>query len=424
MNCKLLLLKAYLMYVLIILPNTVTAQTSSSTINLGTVSNYVLFSGIGAVSNAGTSTFTGDIGSNVGAITGFDAPTVVNGSFESANGNTATAKDDLQKLYDQLQQSTITDASHALILGVGEEIKPGVYGFGGAVSISGSLTLNANGDPNAKFIFLIGGAFSGEANANVVLTNGANSSNIYWVTTGGSIAIPAGVTMKGTLLAHSGAVSMAAGGDLQGRLLSLSSAVSFGPGKANQASSGSAPIFTAPVELISFTGACVNSKVLFHWTTASEINNKSFTVEQSEDSKIWLPAGIVSGAGNSATTLNYSFTDAKPIPLTGYYRLKQTDIDSKFKYSKIIIVKSCATDQSPVLVVYPNPSTGIFNMQYKGGSSQAIITSVVKDLSGKMVYSSNIAQTSINLSNKPAGIYVLQIMADAKIYRTKIIIEK
>ena len=423
MNSKYLLIIVCIINTIIISPNNVNAQAASPTINLGSIANFVLYSAVGAVSNAGTSTFTGNIGSNVGAITGFDVPTIVNGTIESANQTTATAKIDLQNLYNNLQQSTVTDASHALIVGGGEEINSGVYSFNGAVSLSGTLTLNAKGDPSATFIFLIQGAFTGDANSNVILTNGAKFSNIYWVTTGGAIAMAAGITIKGTMLAHDGAVSMASGGNLQGRLLSMKGAVSFGPGKASQSSDTNAPLFTTPVELISFTGTCVNNEVLLQWSTTSEINNKSFTVEQSADTKIWLPAGVVNGAGNSAIKLNYSFTDAKPVPLTGYYRLKQTDINGKFKYSNIISVKSGASDQSSGLTVYPNPSTGLFNMQYKG-SSQPITTTLVTDLNGKLVYSSYKSQTSINLSNKSSGIYMLQIMADSKIYSTKIIIEK
>ncbi len=74
--------------------NTVSIPTGSSSINLGAISNYALFTGSGAVSNTGTSTITGNIGNNSGPITGFVAPTAVNGVIitpQSVNNNAITS---------------------------------------------------------------------------------------------------------------------------------------------------------------------------------------------------------------------------------------------------------------------------------------------------------------------------------------------
>jgi len=59
--------------------NVISIPTGSSSINLGAISNYALFTGSGALSNTGTSTITGNIGTNLGLISGFGTPTVVNG---------------------------------------------------------------------------------------------------------------------------------------------------------------------------------------------------------------------------------------------------------------------------------------------------------------------------------------------------------
>ena len=59
--------------------NIISVPTGSSTINLGAISNYALFTGSGALTNTGTSTITGNIGTNLGPISGFGTPTVVNG---------------------------------------------------------------------------------------------------------------------------------------------------------------------------------------------------------------------------------------------------------------------------------------------------------------------------------------------------------
>jgi hypothetical protein len=74
--------------------NIISIPTGSSSINLGAISNYALFTGSGAVSNTGTSTITGNIGTNLGPISGFGTPTVVNGVIltpQSVNNNAVTS---------------------------------------------------------------------------------------------------------------------------------------------------------------------------------------------------------------------------------------------------------------------------------------------------------------------------------------------
>ncbi|MFV5686504.1 ice-binding family protein [Flavobacterium sp. GB2R13] len=62
-------------------PSTIKIPLGSSPVNLGELSGYALFTSSGAIDNGGTSTITGNIGTNSGAVTGFASPTVVNGSI-------------------------------------------------------------------------------------------------------------------------------------------------------------------------------------------------------------------------------------------------------------------------------------------------------------------------------------------------------
>ncbi|MFV8391941.1 ice-binding family protein [Flavobacterium sp. LB2P6] len=75
-------------------PSTITIPTGSSSVNLGELSGYALFTSSGAINNTGTSTITGNIGTNAGAVTGFVSPTVVNGSIftpEADSGGALTS---------------------------------------------------------------------------------------------------------------------------------------------------------------------------------------------------------------------------------------------------------------------------------------------------------------------------------------------
>lgn len=202
--------------------DTVNAQTAP---DFGTVSNFVLFSGIGAVSNTGTSTLTGNVGANIGAISGFEAPTTINGTIENVNPITVQAALDLTAVCIQLQNTAATVTNHLTIYGNGETLLPGVYSAGAAASINGSLTLDAQGNPNALFIFKIGGALTAGAGTTIILTNGALAANVIWIANG-AVAIAAGSTINGTLIGYDGAVSMGAGCILNGSLYSNVGAVS------------------------------------------------------------------------------------------------------------------------------------------------------------------------------------------------------
>jgi hypothetical protein len=218
-------IKIYLIVaVLLISPGFFFGQTFS----FGTVSNFALFTGNGAVSNTGTSNFTGDIGSDVGAISGFGTSTV-NGSFYNTDAITAQAKTDLFIAYSQLMLIPVTDATHTPSFGGGETLTTGVYTIAGAGSLGGTLTLNGLGDTNAVFIFRFGGAYAVGASSFVILTNGARACNIFWIAEG-AITLAANTTMKGTLLANNAAVSAAVGCDIEGRMLTTTGAVAFGPG--------------------------------------------------------------------------------------------------------------------------------------------------------------------------------------------------
>jgi hypothetical protein len=194
----------------------------------GTAANFILFSGSGAVANTGTSIVTGDVGANIGAISGFGAPTVLNGTIENANAITAQAAIDLAAACVQIQNTQVTIADHSTIFGdvAGETIYTGVYSTGAATSIIGTLTLDAQGDPDAIFVFKIGGALSSVAGSEIILANGASSENVFWIAVG-AVGLGANATMVGTFIGYPGAVALGAGGSLDGRFYATIGAIAI-----------------------------------------------------------------------------------------------------------------------------------------------------------------------------------------------------
>jgi len=201
---------------LFLMPNLDFGQT----INLGTAANFVLFSTNGSVSNTGESNLTGNVGTNVGSSTAFGN---VNGVMHDVDGTSGQCAIDLLVGYNQLN-AAIPTFYPASILGNGTTLLPGVYSITGASTLNLGLTLDGQGDPNAKFIFQLQGSFSANANSKIHLINGALACNVFWKVEG-LVSLASGTSMKGTVIANNAAIIMANRDTLEGRALSTAGAI-------------------------------------------------------------------------------------------------------------------------------------------------------------------------------------------------------
>jgi gliding motility-associated-like protein len=209
--------------IVLVSPNITYAQPAP---NLGTAIDFAIFTSVGALGNTGTLTnITGNIGTNAGAITGFGPPNVVIGNIENGNLVTAQCLIDVQAAYNQIVAMTPTQI-HAPAYGSGETLTAGIYNTGGAGSLAGTLTLDAEGNPDTLFIFQFGGAFATGALSTVNLINGASACNVYWVAEG-AMSMAANTNMKGSVISNNGAIGMAVGVNLEGRMLTTGGAASI-----------------------------------------------------------------------------------------------------------------------------------------------------------------------------------------------------
>ncbi|HKC68778.1 MAG TPA: ice-binding family protein [Bacteroidia bacterium] len=219
--------------------------------NLGTATNFVLFSTSGAVTNTGISQLTGNVGTNSGSSTGFGN---VNGGMHDGDGTSATCSADLLTAYNQLAGTTAT-LFPAPLLGNGQTLTPGVYSISGAATLNLDLTLNAQGNANAVFIFKIQGSFSANANAKIKLTNGALACNVFWKVEG-LVSMASGTTMRGTVIANNAAINMNAGDTLEGRALSTAGAVTTDGVLAYMPVGCGSPVLTGPTAPSLGVSAC------------------------------------------------------------------------------------------------------------------------------------------------------------------------
>lgn len=188
--------------------------------NLGTAVNFCLFSSDGAVSHTGISQITGNVGTNNGSCTGFGN---VNGVMHENDGASAQCSADVLAAYNQLN-ATVPTFFPAPLLGNGQTLIAGVYSISGAATLNLDLTLDAQNNSNAVFIFQIQGSFSTNADAKVKLINGAKACRVFWKVEG-LVSMASGTTMRGTVIANNAAINMSTGDTLEGRILSTAGAV-------------------------------------------------------------------------------------------------------------------------------------------------------------------------------------------------------
>lgn len=130
-----------------------------------------------------------------------------------------------------------------------------------------------------------------------------------------------------------------------------------------------------PIELISFIGERLdNNFVELSWSTASEVNNDYFTLERSVDGNKWSVVGGLGGAGTSKTVIDYVFQDNNDISTHTYYRLKQTDFDGHYEYSKPIVVEPAFDQVAGGVEVFPNPTNdGRVKLKSANGVAKVVV---------------------------------------------------
>lgn len=186
------------LFVVLVIAGSARAATA---VGLGSADSYAVLAGAG-VTNAGPTVVNGDLGTApTPAVTGFGgAPNgIVNGSIHQADAHAAGAQANLTTAYDNAAgQGPVSTLDTEL---GGESLSPGVYDSeSGTFGITGALTLNAQGDPNAVFIFKTATTLITASASSVNFINGAQPCNVFWKV-GTSATLGSGSVFAGNLLA-------------------------------------------------------------------------------------------------------------------------------------------------------------------------------------------------------------------------------
>jgi hypothetical protein len=167
-----------------------------------------------------------------------------------------------------------------------------------------------------------------------------------------------------------------------------------------------------PVTWLYFRGKTVAKNNLLDWATANEQNSKQFDVERSLNGTVFGRIGTVAAAGNSNQTNTYQYTDPDIDRLNSefmFYRLKQIDIDGKFKYSNIVRLRYNEKNKANT-IVYPNPTPGSITILV-GDNSLVGSVAVLYDINGRLLENIKITASSqpVDLSRYVNGVYFIRL---------------
>jgi hypothetical protein len=164
-----------------------------------------------------------------------------------------------------------------------------------------------------------------------------------------------------------------------------------------------------PISLLSFTATPRDGNTDLLWATATETNNAYFSLERSADGVHFDEITQVPGAGNSAATNNYAYTDRSPINGVSYYRLRQVDFDGAYSFSP---VRRVVFGEANGVRLQPVPATETLQVLLDKTTEEDINWSVF-DQSGRLVLDGQAAeetqQFDVDVQNLPQGMYLLRL---------------
>lgn len=167
-----------------------------------------------------------------------------------------------------------------------------------------------------------------------------------------------------------------------------------------------------PVTWLYFRGTNRNKDNILQWATANESNTKEFKVERSLNGIAFSDIGTVAAAGNSTSTNSYTYTDRNIDRLNSsvmYYRLRQIDLDNRFRYSTVIRLTYKETELKHT-IVYPNPASTMVTIAV---SDKKLIgsTAALYDLNGRIIENFKVTSETqtLDISKYQNGIYLIRL---------------
>jgi hypothetical protein len=280
------------------------AGAAQAQVGLGTAGSFAVMGGVG-VTNTGPSVINGDLGTcPTPAITGFP-PGIVLGTTHAADAVACGAQNDITIAYNDAagRAPTATYAGPTDLGGM--TLVSGVYKSPSTFGLTGTLTLDGQGDPNAVFIFQAASTLITEVNSTVAIINGAQACNVFWQV-GSSTTLGVGSTFVGTVLALT-SIAANTNAVIQGRLLARNGSTTLDSNTITSVPCAPTPTTVAPtpttVAPTSTTVAPVTTTVASSATTVAPAPGAA-----AENVEATIAAPFASAATNATTTTEPAIT--------------------------------------------------------------------------------------------------------------------
>ena len=328
------------------------ASAGQVPVSLGAADGFAALAG-STVTSTGPTTLNGDLGVSPGSsLTGFP-PGKVNGTIHATDPTAAQAQADLTIAYNEAASRQPPQALPADV--GGKTLTPGVYKTGAtpALGVTGTLTLDGQGDPTAVFVIQVGSALTTAVGSHVNLIGEAQPSNVFWQV-GSSATLGTSSTFAGTILAYT-SISINSGVTLDGRALARNGAVNLIDDTIN--------VPTAPIPVPLPTGVDTNPTGTAIQTAAHTLAGAAFGGFRHDGNVYYI--GFTSNVNGFLAQLQSQFPN---VELHGYMTPRGADeLDAISSEIEATMLTADPTGQ--ILYAVPNETAGVVDVGVMDPSS-------------------------------------------------------
>jgi uncharacterized repeat protein (TIGR01451 family) len=287
------------------------AAAMAAPVNLGGASTFTVL-GASTVTNTGPTVITGDLGLYPGtSVVGFPPGVVVGGTIHATDAVANDAHDGATSAYNQIAALASTADLTGQDLG-GLILTPGIYNFDSSAQMTGALTLDAQGDPDAVFIFKIGSTLTLASSASVNLVGGARFSRVYWQV-GSSATLGTSSHFEGVILAQT-SITLITGVTYRGQFLALNGAVTLDTNTGTNADSSIQVAKSAnPLALDSGAGPVTYTYTV---TTTGTVDLIAVSVTDDKLATVTYVSGDTNADGALQPTETWVFSAAAVLSVT------------------------------------------------------------------------------------------------------------